>query len=367
MKFIVSSSYLLKSLSAISGVVSSSNTLPICDCFLFRLNKKDLKIQASDLETCIETSLTVESSAVGDIAIPARLLLDTLKTFPDQPLTFSIDPKKFSVEILTEHGKYKLAGHDGGDFPKMAEIEKPSSFEMDGAIMARVLGKTLFAVGNDDLRPVMTGIFVKVSAEGITFVTTDAHKLVKYQRSDVKSKTESSFILPKKPVNLLKSMVVDGKIKTEYNATNVSFSFGGTKIVTRLIDGKYPNYDAVIPTGHPNLLTIDRESFLHSIRRVSVFSNKQTYQVKLNLSKDSVGIQTEDIDHSNEAAEKVDCQYKGENMEIAFNGKFLLEMLSTMDTEEVVFELGTPNKAGIMKPTGKEDILMLIMPVMLNN
>lgn len=367
MKFIVSSSALLKQLTGLSGVLSSSVSLPILECFLFELNKKDLKISASDLETTMVTNWVVESKDMGNIAIPAKLLIETLKTFPDQPLTFTIDDKKKSVEILSDYGKYKLTGHDAGDFPKRTEIETPSSFEIDGSILSKVISKTLFACGNDDLRPVMTGVFIKLDKDGMTFVATDAHKLVRYGHKDVKSKTESSYIIPKKPLNLLKGIIGGEKVKVEYNITNISFTTNNICIVSRLIDGKYPNYDAVIPTNNENKLTIDRQEFLNSIRRTSVFSNKNTNQVRLTLKKNKLNIKAEDLDMSNEATEDVKCTYKGADLEIAFSSKFLIEMLGNLEAEEVVFELGESNKAGVIKPTDKEDVLMLVMPVLLAN
>jgi len=372
MKFIVSSSALSRQLSALSGVLSTSNALPILDNFLFQVNKGDLKISASDLETTMTSSLPVESKDSGTIAVPARLLLDTLKTFPEQPLTFTIDKKKFAIEISSDYGKYKLTGHDGDDFPKIAEIESPTSFEIDVEILNKAISKTLFAVGNDELRPVMCGVFVQLESNGITFVSTDAHKLVRYKRSDTKSKKASSYIIPKKPLTLLKNILTGtGKVKVEYNNTNVSFSMGNTHLISRLIDGKYPNYDAVIPKENPNKLVVDREAFLNSIRRVSIFANKTTHQVRLKVKGSELNVSAEDLDFSNEAAERLTCNYKGEDMEIGFNSKFLAEMLSNMDSEEVQFEMSSPNRAGVMVPAKngnkEEDILMLVMPVMLNN
>lgn len=372
MKFIVSSSALSRQLSALSGVLSTNNALPILENFLFQINKGELKISASDLETTMTSTLAVESKDAGLIAVPARLLLDTLKTFPEQPLTFTVDKKKFTIEISSDYGKYKLTGHDGEDFPKLAEVESPSSFDMEAGMLGKAIAKTLFAVGNDDLRHVMCGVFVQLESSGITFVSTDAHKLVRYKRSDAKSKKASSYIIPKKPLTLLKNVLpAEGKVKVEYNNTNVSFSFGNVHLVSRLIDGKYPNYDAVIPKENPNKLVVDREAFLNSIRRVSIFANKTTHQVRLRVKGSELNVSAEDLDFSNEATERLTCNYKGEDMEIGFNSKFLAEMLSNIDTEEVQFEMSTPNRAGVMKPAGsngkEEDILMLVMPVMLNN
>lgn len=372
MKFIVSSSALLKQLSALSGVLSANNALPILDNFLFQVDKGELKISASDLETTMTTTLSVESKDAGAIAVPARLLLDTLKAFPEQPLTFTIDKKKFAIEISSDYGKYKLTGHDGEDFPKIAEIESPSSFEMDVDALGKAISKTLFAVGSDELRPVMCGVYVQLEANGITFVATDAHKLVRFKRNDAKSKKSTSYIIPKKPLMLLKNILTGtGKVKVEYNNTNVSFSFGNTLLVSRLIDGKYPNYDAVIPKENPNKMIVDREAFLNSIRRVSIFANKTTHQVRLKVKGSELNISAEDLDFSNEANERLTCSYKGEDMEIGFNSKFLAEMLSNIDCEEVQFEMSSPNRAGVMIPSKngnkEEDILMLVMPVMLNN
>lgn len=372
MKFIVSSSALLKQLSALSGVLSTSNALPILDNFLFTINKGELKISASDLETTMTSSLPIESKDAGTIAVPARLLLDTLKAFPEQPLTFTIDKKKFAIEIFSDYGKYKLTGHDGEDFPKIAEIEAPSSFDMDVDTLNKAISKTLFAVGEAHrCPPAMCGVFVQLESDGITFVATDAHKLVRYKRGDAKSKKSSSYIIPKKPLTLLRNILTgSGKVNVEYNNTNVSFSFGNTVLVSRLIDGKYPNYDAVIPKENPNKMIVDREAFLNSIRRVSIFANKTTHQVRLKVKGSELNISAEDLDFSNEANERLTCNYKGEDIEIGFNSKFLAEMLSNIDCEEVQFEMSGLNRAGVMVPSKnenkEEDILMLVMPVMLN-
>ncbi|HRG38923.1 MAG TPA: DNA polymerase III subunit beta, partial [Bacteroidia bacterium] len=338
----------------------------------FNISKNELKVSASDLETTMIATIPVESKDEGSIAIPARLLLDTLKTFPDQPLTFTIDKKKFSVEISSDYGKYKLSGHNGDDFPKIAELESPSTFDMDADTLNKAISKTLFAIGNDELRPVMCGVFVQLESNAITFVSTDAHKLVRYKRNDAKSKKSSSYIIPRKPLTLLKNILTgSGNVKVEYNNTNVSFTFGNTHLISRLIDGKYPNYDAVIPKENPNKMIVDREAFLNSIKRVSIFANKTTHQVRLKVKGSELNISAEDLDFSNEANERLTCNYKGEDMEIGFNSKFLAEMLSNMDSDEVQFEMSTPNRAGVMIPAKngdkEEDILMLVMPVMLNN
>lgn len=373
MKFIVSSSALLKQLQIINGVLNANNTLPILDNFLFEVKEKQMLIAASDLETTMTTLIPIESKDSGNIAIPAKLLIDTLKTFPEQPLTFSIDMKKFSIEISSDFGKYKLTGHNGDEFPRVPPIESASSFEIDAEILSAAVNKTIFATGNDDLRPVMSGVFCELSPENITFVATDAHKLVRYRRTDIHSETPSSFILPKKPLNLLKNTLssVSEKIKINYNKTNASFSFNNTHLICRLIDGKYPNYEAVIPTQNPNKLLLDRVAFLNSLKRVSIFSNKTTHQVRLKITGSELNVSAEDLDFANEADERLTCQYTGEDMEIGFNSRFLIEMLSNLASDEVSIEMSAPNRAGILSPSVKEttgeDILMLVMPVMLNS
>jgi len=373
MQFIISSSSLSRQLQLISGVLNTNNTLPILDDFMFEINKNELTISASDLETTISTKIPVESKESGSIAIPARLLLDTLKTFPEQPLTFLIDKKNFGIEICSDYGKYKLSGHNAEEFPKIPAIESATSLELASSILLQALSKTIFATGNDELRPVMNGVLCELSPDDITFVATDAHKLSRYRRTDAGSKVATSFIIPKKPLSLLKNILPDEKdkqVKIEYNESNVFFSFDQVELICRLVDGKYPNYEAVIPKSNPNVLTIDRMAFLNSVNRVSIFANKTTHQVRLKISGSEINISAEDLDFANEANERLTCQYEGEDIEIGFNSKFLIEILSNLDTNEVHLEMSEPNRAGIILPSnGKkkdEDILMLVMPVMLN-
>lgn len=373
MKFIVSSNGLLKQLQNISGVLNSSNTLPILDNFLFEINQKNLTISGSDLETTMTTRIEVESKEEGRVAVPARLLLDTLKTFPEQPLTFDVNMKSFQVEIASDFGKYKLSGFNADEFPKIPELEKPSSVKLKSDTLGLAISKTLFAAGNDDLRPVMSGVYFQLSENDVTFVATDAHKLVRYKRLDAKAKKASSFIVPKKPLSLIKGLVGSSNedLAIEYNESNVKFDFDNITVVCRLIDGKYPNYEAVIPNNNPNRLVVERTSLLNSIKRVSIFSNKTTYQVRLKISGNELSISAEDIDMSNEANERLTCSYEGEDMEIGFNSRFMIEMLNNISSDNAVIEMSAPNRAGIIFPEENddknEDLLMLVMPVMLNN
>ncbi|WP_373059918.1 DNA polymerase III subunit beta [Zunongwangia sp. H14] len=372
MKFIVSSSYLLKQLQILGGVINNTNTLPILDNFLFDLKEDELTVSASDLETTMSAKLKVESDSEGKIAVPAKLLLDTLKTFPEQPLTFVAEDNN-TIELSSNHGKYALAYADGEEFPNPVELEEPSSTIIEGDILATAISKTIFASGNDDLRPVMSGVFFQFSDEGLTFVATDAHKLVKYSREDVTASQSAEFIMPKKPLNLLKGILAgsESEVLIEYNDSNAKFIFDETQLICRLIDGKYPNYEAVIPKENPNKLTIERNQFLSSVRRVSIFSNKTTHQVRLKIAGAELNISAEDVDYSNKAEERLTCAYQGDDMQIGFNSRFLTEMLNNLNSDEVQLEMSLPNRAGILTPVDGLDpgerITMLVMPVMLNN
>ena len=372
MKFIVSSTYLLKQLQVLGGVINSSNTLPILDNFLFELNNSKLTVSASDLETTMSSSIDVESDSECSIAVPAKLLLDTLKTFPEQPLTFIVEDNN-TIEISSNHGKYALAYANGEEFPKAVELDNPSSTIISGDILATAISKTIFAAGNDDLRPVMSGVFFQFSTESLTFVATDAHKLVKYTRSDVSATETAEFIMPKKPLNLLKGILLGSEddVVIEYNDSNAKFVFDNSVLICRLIDGKYPNYEAVIPKENPNKLTIARTQFLNSVRRVSIFSNKTTHQIRLKIAGAELNISAEDIDYSNKAEERLTCDYQGDDMQIGFNSRFLTEMLNNLSSDDVQLEMSLPNRAGILTPIDGlddgENVTMLVMPVMLNN
>jgi len=371
MNFIVSSTTLLRHLQSISGVLSTSNTLPILDNFLFEIADGELTVSASDLETTMRTKLVVEANEAGKIAIPAKLLLDILKNLPDQPCTFLVDPTNHGVEISYDNGKSKMVGYNGDDYPKSPAIENGNNIKVSGDIISKAINKTLFATGNDDLRPVMSGVFCQFSPSDIIFVATDAHKLVRYKRTDSQATGSSSFILPKKPLNLLKSNLRgDEEVLIEYNDSNAIFTFNDIVLMCRLIDGKYPNYEAVIPKENPNVLTVDRLQFLGSIKRVSIFANKTTHQIKLKMAGSELALSAEDLDFSNEANERLTCHYDGEDLEIGFNSRFLMEMLNNIETQEVKIQMSEPSRAGLLIPANSdnehEDILMLVMPVMLN-
>ena len=372
MKFIVNSTALLRELQKLNGVISSNNTLPILDNFLFDIRSNHMTIIASDLETTMISTISVEADIDSKITIPARILIDTLKTFSNQPLTFIVNTETFGIEMSSEIGNYKLAGQNANEFPKTPKLNGSSTTTIKGDILANAINKTLFASGNDELRPVMSGMFCELSTEQITFVATDAHKLVKHTRTDISSDKTVSFILPKKPLTILKNNISDdADIKLEFNDTNALFTFNNITIICRLIDGKYPNYEAVIPKENPNKLTIETASLLSSIKRVSIYANKTTHQIRLKIAGSELQITSEDLDFANKAEERLSCQYEGTDMEIGFNSKFVIDMLNNIGAEQISLEMSAPNRAGIILPLDGleegENTLMLVMPVMLNN
>ncbi len=380
MRFIINSATLAKYLQSISGVLTPNNTLSVLDSFLFQLEENSLNITASDLETTIVVKIELENASINDginqVAIPAKMLLDILKTFSDIPLTFNVNGENFGVEISSGEGKYKLAGKDPQSYPLIPSKQDTKEAMFSSSSLVNAISKTIFAACNDELRPQMSGIFCELTPEYTTFVATDAHKLVRYRCLETKVDETSSFILPKKPLNLLKNILTSRKevadVVMEYNNINVFFNFENFNIACRLIDAKYPNYEVAIPKENPNKLIVDRESFLNTIRRVGIFANQSTHQVRIGAQGSEIMINAEDVEFSNEATERLACNYEGEPMEIGFNGKFLVEMLSNIDTEQALIEMSQPNRAGIIlpmetEPQQHEDILMLVMPVMLAN
>ena len=372
MKFIVSSSALLKQLSSINGVVTNNPVVPILENFLFEINNSTLTITASDLETSMITQLPVEAKENGRIAAPAKILLETLKNLPDQPVTFTIDEETYTIEISSSNGRYKLSGENATDFPRVPVVQGGTAIEIPSNVLSRAINKTIFAVSNDELRPAMTGIFVQLRNDSVTFVATDGHRLLRYRRTDIATNQETSLIIPRKAFMLLKSTLPSEAtaVRVEFNNSNAFFSFDNIRMICRLIDERYPDYENVIPVQNPNKLVIDRLDLLSSVKRISIYSNKTTHQIRLKLSGSEMQVSAEDLDFSNEANERLSCQYEGEDMEIGFNAKFLMEMLNNIDSDEISFELSTPNRAGLLMPIVNEEnesVLMLVMPVMLNN
>ena len=376
MKFIVSSSVLLKNLSNINGVVASNPIVPILENFLFRIEAGEggsggtLTVTASDLQTTMTTQIQVEASESGAIAIPAKLLLDTLRSLPEQPITFNIDTETFGTQILTDNGRYKLSGENPIDFPKIPAVNKNLSVEISSDALTNAINNTVFATSTDDLRPAMTGVYLQLSEDQATFVATDGHRLIRYRRTDIHTSANTSMIIPRKALQLLKASMPDKvPVRAEFSQSNASFNFGPTQLICRLIDERFPDYENAIPTQNPNVLTIGRTDLLNTLKRIMIYANRTTHQIRLGLKGNALTISAEDLDYSNEANEKLLCDYEGDDMEIGFNAKLLAEMLSNISAKMVSIQMSAPNRAGIMVPADKEeneDILMLVMPVMLN-
>ncbi|MEN6456145.1 MAG: DNA polymerase III subunit beta [Prolixibacteraceae bacterium] len=375
MKFVVSSTELLSHLNAISKVISSKNTLPILDNYLFQLEENRLTVTASDLESTLITSLKLDNTeGQGDIAIPARLLNDTLREFPEQPLTFKIEQETFSIDIYSENGKFSIVGQSGDDFPQLPRIkeEVSSTIKVNHDVLLSGISKTLFATADDELRPVMNGIYIELGENDMTFVASDAHKLVRYKRRDAKAETEASFILPKKPAALLKNLLVkeDFDVKLQFDDKNAFFTLTNFKLICRLVEGNYPSYNSVIPTNNPNKLLVDRLEFYNTVKRVSVFANQASNLIKFQIDDSQLVVSAQDVDFSISAVERIKCQYEGDEIEIGFKSTFLQEILNNLSSTEVRVELSDPTRAGLLLPVEKEsddeDTLMLLMPMMIN-
>ena len=371
MKFIVNSVYLLKQLSNINGVITTNPVVPILENFLFELDKGSLVVTASDLQTSMITDLQVESKEKGSIAVPARILLETLKNLPEQPVTFSIDESSYSVEIISDNGRYKLSGENATDFPRVPSVSNDFSAVISSEVLARAINNTIFATSNDELRPAMTGVYINLGDGNTTFVSTDGHRLVRYRRADVTSDNGNAIIIPRKALNLLKTTLPteNTPVSLDFNMSNAFFRFGNIKMICRLIDERFPDFENVIPVGNSIKMTIDRVDLLGALKRISIYANKTTHQVRLKITGSELQISAEDLDFSNEANERLSCEHEGEDIEIGFNARFIIEMLSNIDTDKVQLNMSAPNKAGVILPADKEnseDILMLVMPVMLN-
>ena len=380
MKFIVNSQQLLKQLQSLSGVLSSNNTMPIIGCFHFHLEENTLTVKSTDLSTTLVCRIEVETGRMDgaeEVAIPSKMLLEILKSFDDVPLTFGVDTKSYAVSIASGEGEYHLAGMDAETYPSMPVAEGTSMTHMSCTALVEAINKTYFATSNDEMHQQMSGIFCEMTPDGATFVATDAHKLVRYRRKDVVCEESTNFILPKKPITIVKNILAarkdDGEVTVEYNNTNLFLTFDNFYVVCRLVDGRYPNYEAAIPKDNPNKLIVDRQSLLNTLRRVSIFASEATRQVRLSIAADHLVVSAEDLEFSNKAHESIPCQYEGDPMDIGFNAKFLTEMIGNLDSEQVLVEMSHPSRAGIIFPYGDEtegrpdDILMLVMPVMLAN
>jgi DNA polymerase-3 subunit beta len=374
MKFNVSSSALLLRLQSISKVIASKNTLPILDCFLFRLEGNLLTIVASDVETRLVTRVEVmNAEGSGLFAISAKMLLEPLKKLPEQPLTFDINDENMEIFIYFENGKYNFIGQKGDTYPQQKALgETPATLAIESQVLLSGIGRSLFATAEDELRPVMNGVYFDIQTDVLTFVASDGHKLVRLHNKSVTSASRASFILPKKPANLLKGLLPksDDPVKIEFDMNNVCVTTDDFAMVSRLIEGRFPNYGSVIPQDNPNKATIERLPFLNALERVSIFSNPASSLIKLRLTGNQIIVSAQDIDFSTSAEEKVACQYEGEELSIGFKATFLIEILGNISSNEVVLSLADPSRAGVIEPVENEeneDLLMLLMPMILSD
>ena len=374
MKFIVSSTALSSHLQAISRVINSKNALPILDCFLFELEDGTLSVTVSDSETTMVTTVEVnESDTNGRFAVVAKTLLDALKEIPEQPLTFYVNTDNYEITVQYQNGKYSLMGQNADEFPQSAVLgDNAVRVEMEANVLLGGINRSVFATADDELRPVMNGIYFDITTEDITMVASDGHKLVRLRNLSVKSPERASFILPKKPANLLKGLLSkEGEmVSIKFDDNNAYINCANFEMVCRLIEGRYPNYNSVIPQENPFKVTIDRISFLNALKRVSVFSNPASSLVKLQLKENEMLVSAQDIDFSTSAEEKIVCSFDGTELSIGFKATYLIEILSNINSEEVILELADPSRAGLIVPSENEeneDLLMLLMPMMLND
>lgn len=374
MKFIVSSTALSSHLQAVSRVINSKNALPILDCFLFDLQDGTLSVTASDSETTMVTSLEVnESDADGRFAVTAKTLLDALKEIPEQPLAFDINIGTLEINVQYQNGKYSLMGQSADEFPQLTQLgDNAVRVEIDAEVLLNGINRSVFATADDELRPVMNGIYFDITTDDITMVASDGHKLVRCKTFAAHGNERAAFILPKKPANLMKNLLAreQGTVTIEFDERNAVFTLENYCMVCRLIEGRYPNYNSVIPQNNPYKVTVDRQSLIGALRRVSIFSSQASSLIKLRLSNNQITISAQDIDFSTSAEETQTCQYDGNDMSIGFKSTFLLDILNNISAEEVVIELADPSRAGVIIPVEqeeKEDLLMLLMPMMLND
>ena len=374
MKFSVSSSALLSLLATTGQVISNKNTLPILDYFLMELNGNELKVTTSDLETTLIGSITVDSvESEGTIAAPAKLMLDSLKEFSELPLTIDVNDKNWEIRINWKSGSLSIPGASAVSYPAVPQLSaEKKELKLNVDTLVNGINKTIFATADDELRPVMNGIYINLTSESFTFVGTDAHKLVKYEAEAENGEVNASFILPKKPANLLKSVLLkeDDAIEVSFDSKNALFKLKSHTLVCRLIEGNYPNYNAVIPANNPNKVLVDRIELVNGIKRVAVCSNPTTNLIRMDIGDNKINLTAQDIDFSVSANETISCSYDGEEITIGFKSTFLVEILSNMDTPTVVVELADSTRAGVFKPVYDDKqtsaTLMLLMPMMIN-
>jgi DNA polymerase-3 subunit beta len=370
MKFSASQSTLLSGFTPLAGVIPSKSPLPALAHVFAELRGNKLTLAATDLEVSMETVIEVAGKADGKALLPARRITEIIRELPEMMLSIAVD-KGHRITIEGESGNYKLSGEDVEGYPQLPTLQKPEVFAIDKGRLQRLISKTLFAVSRDELRPQLTGVLLQVRSGEVRCVSTDGHRLVQVKAMEIPYSGEPhDFIIPAKAMTtVLRNSEGEGQMELQFEGTQLCFSFGDTKLTTRLIEGRYPNYEAVIPKSNENILKMDLDALRAAVRRVSIFSNEVSRQIRLKLGPESVEISGEDLEQGGEAKETVPCEYKGTPMDIGYNASYVLDVLKQIDTTEVLFELGTPTSAGLVKPTEQEkneDLLMLVMPVRLN-
>ena len=372
MKFTVSSASLLTHLQTISRVINSKNTLPILDNFLFNLHDGVLTITAADMETTLVTTMELDSSeGSGVVALSSKILLDTLKEFSDEPLTFNIDDTNFAMVIKSVSGTYNFNGLNADEYPQVKSLEAGhNTLTIPANVLSMGVTSTSFATSDDEIRPIMCGIYFDINPESVTFVASDGHKLVRIKTVAAKGDSECSFILPKKPVSLLKSILPkeSGDVRVEFDTNFVHFTLSNYQMICRQTEGVYPKYNSVIPENNPNKATVDRVSLLNVLRRISVYANQSTNLVKMEFSEGKITVSAQDFDFSTSAVESVACSYEGSFMKIGFKCAIIIDMLNNISSENVIIEMSDSSRAGLILPLEQsetEDVLMLSMPMML--
>ena len=374
MRFDVSSTALLSRLQAVGKVIASKNTLPILDNFLFQLEGNVLTVTASDVETRLVTSVEVMNARGSALfCVSAKMLLEPLKELPEQPLTFDVNDANLEVFIHFQNGKYNFIGQKGDTYPQQKPLsEQAVEVVIDAQQLLNGISRSLFATADDELRPVMNGIYFDFHTDDLTFVASDGHKLVRLRNLSVKSEERASFILPKKPATLLKNLLAkeDGVVRLQFDDNNAYVHCVNFEMVCRLIEGRYPNYNSVIPKENPFQVTIDRLSLLNALKRVSVFSNQSSSLIKLHLKDNLLTVSAQDIDFSTSAEERISCAYEGDELSIGFKATYLIDILGNLSSTDVILQLADPSRAGLIFPSENEeneDFLMLLMPMMLND
>ena len=374
MRFTVSSSALNSKLNMLAKVIGSKNSLPILDNFLFQVANGEMTITASDSDNIIKSTIALtDCDGEGEFCVANRVILDALKELPEQPLSFDVDTDSYAIKIVYQNGLYNFTGLNAEDYPPTQDMgDACTTLVLPAQVLIDNINRSLFATASDELRPVMNGIYFDITDGKLALVATDGHKLVRNLIFNIDAETTTSFILPKKPATLLRNSLSkdDSEVMIEFTQRNAEFVFGEYTLICRLIEGRYPNYNAVIPQGNPNELTVDRKSLLSTIKRVLPFASASSQLVRLSIEPGKLTVSSEDIDFATSAKESILCDYNGMNLNIGFGGNTLLEILNSLDSEEVCLKLADPSRAGVVTPVTQpenQEILMLIMPMILND